>query len=324
MGPNTMARPQRRRQLLAGALALCGMGAGAPQAAVAATTAVTGAEAGAAAPSQVAGSQAVLLAHAGGQLEVLVDGHGPALVLLPSSLRDATDLAPLAQRLAAQGFQVLRPQPRGMGRSSPPPPDMTLATLADDVALAVTRLADGPAVIVGHAYGHWVARVTDVQHPRVVRGVVLLAAGAAQFPSGLVEALAVASDPQQPEAKRLQALAFSMFAPGNDPRPWLDGWHPQWRDAYRRAALQPPRAVWASVAHAPMLDLQAADDAWRPAASRKQWQDLFGDRVTVEVIAGAGHALVPEQPDAVAAALVRWVRQLPPARTWAAATAPKP
>jgi len=226
--------------------------------------------------------------------------------------------------LAAQGFQVLRPQPRGMGRSSPPTPDMTLATLADDVALAVTRLAEGPAVIVGHAYGHWVARVTDVQHPRVVRGVVLLAAGAAQFPSGLVEALAVASDPRQPEDQRLQALAFSMFAPGNDPRPWLDGWHPQWRDAYRQAALQPPRAVWASVAHAPMLDLQAADDAWRPATSRRQWQDLFGDRVSVEVIARAGHALVPEQPDAVAAALVRWVRQLPPPQTWAAAATLKP
>ena len=40
-------------------------------------------------------------------------------------------------------------------------------------------------------------------------------------------------------------------------------------------------------------------------------KDEFGDRVTVMVIPGASHALIPEQPQAVVNALVGWVKTLP-------------
>lgn len=244
------------------------------------------------------------------RIDVIVEGAGPAIVLLPSSLRDSEDFDPLAESIAAEGFQVLRPQPRGMGASSPPPPGMTLETLAADVAGVIGQLADGPAVVVGHAYGHWVARVTDLRHPRAVRGVVVLGAAACQFPPGMAEALAIASDPQRGDEERLAALRTCMFAPGNDPRPWLAGWHPQWRAAYRAAAQQPPRDEWSGRTHAPLLDLQGARDAWRPPATRGELRDAIGERVTVRLIEGAGHALVPEQPRAVARAIVDWVRQL--------------
>ncbi|UUX95011.1 alpha/beta fold hydrolase [Aquabacterium sp. J223] len=199
-----------------------------------------------------------------------------------------------------------------MGDSSPPPPGMTLDTLANDVALTIRRLADGPAVVVGHAYGHWVARVTDLRHPSLVRGVVVLGAAAKEFPPGLVEQLAIASDPAQPEARRLQALQASMFAPGHDPRPWLEGWYPQWRTAYRQAGQQPPKDVWFGRTHSPILDLQGAQDPWRPLATRNELKDLLPDRVTVQVIEHASHALVPEQPKAVADAIVGWIGRLPP------------
>lgn len=253
----------------------------------------------------------------GACIEVLVDeasGAAQPVVLLPSSQRDAHDLAELAQALQRRGHTVLRPQPRGMGRSSPPPPGMTLSTLAGDVGFAIERLGDGtPAVVVGHAYGHWVARVTDLEHPHLVRGVVVLGAAARNFPAGVADALAVASDPSRPDEDRLAALQQVMFAPGNDPRPWLEGWYPQWRAAYREAAQQPPRDVWFSSANAPVLDLQGAQDPWRPPATRDELRALFPDRVTVQVIEGASHALVPEQPAAVAQAIVDWVRRLPAA-----------
>lgn len=244
------------------------------------------------------------------RIDVIVEGAGPAIVLLPSSLRGSEDFDPLAEAIAAEGFRVLRPQPRGMGASSPPPPGMTLETLAADVAAVIGRLADGPAVVVGHAYGHWVARVADLRHPQAVRGVVVLGAAARQFPAGMAEALAIASDPQRSDEERLAALRTCMFAPGNDPRPWLAGWYPQWRAAYRAAAQQPPKDEWCAGTHAPLLDLQGAQDAWRPPATRAELRDAIGERVTVRVIEGAGHALVPEQPRAVARAVVDWVRQL--------------
>lgn len=252
-----------------------------------------------------------LLAFGEVQIDVIVDGDaGPTVVLLPSSLRDSEDFDVLADLLADQGLLVLRPQPRGMGRSSPPPAGMTLETLADDVARVVSCLASGPAVVVGHAYGHWVARVTDLRHPRLVRGVVLLGAAARRFPAGMAESLAIASDPQRDEQERLQALRLCMFAPGNDPRPWLHGWHPQWRDAYRQAAQQPPRDDWFACGHAPMLDLQGADDPWRPPATRQELARALGARVCVQEIANAAHALIPEQPHAIARAIVAWVGRL--------------
>lgn len=253
-----------------------------------------------------------LLVHGTGQIDVIVEGDGPAIVLLPSSQRDSDDFDELAALIASRGFRVLRPQPRGMGRSSPPPSGMTLATLAQDVALAIERLGAGRAVIVGHAYGHWTARVTDMNHAALVRGVVVLGASAKVFPPGMVEALAVAADPTQPEPARIEALKKSMFAPGNDPRSWLHGWHPALRTAYRQAGQQPPKDVWFNRTNSPILDLQGDQDPWRPASSRNELKDVLGDRVSVQVIRNASHALVPEQPQAIAQAIADWVKTLRP------------
>ncbi|HWH85128.1 MAG TPA: alpha/beta hydrolase [Burkholderiaceae bacterium] len=272
---------------------------------------------GLAAPAAATGRSHELLTQGETRIDVVIDrpaaGGGPAIVMLPSSQRDSLDFDDVAARVAQAGFVVLRPQPRGMGRSSGPPPDMTLSTLAGDVALTIERLAGGArAVVVGHAYGHWVARVADMNHPRLVRGVVVLGASAKTFPPGMTEALAVASDPSQPEAQRIEALEKSMFAPGNDPRSWLDGWHPHLRDAYRRAGQVPAKDQWFGTTHAPILDLQGAQDPWRPANTRDELKHLLGDKVTVRVIAHASHALVPEQPAAVAREIVDWVRTLAP------------
>ena len=48
-------------------------------------------------------------------IDVIVEGHGPAIVLLPSLARDSEDYDEVAEGLAAAGFRVLRPQPRGIG-----------------------------------------------------------------------------------------------------------------------------------------------------------------------------------------------------------------
>lgn len=244
-------------------------------------------------------------------IDVIVDGDGPAIVMLPSSLRDSEDFDEVAALIAARGFRVLRPQPRGMGRSSAPPPGMTLDTLAGDVAFTIERLGGGRAVVVGHAYGHWTARVTDMNHPALVRGVVVLGASAQVFPPGMAEALAIASDPTRPDPERLAALRLCMFAPGNDPTPWLQGWHPALRAAYRAAGQLPAKSVWFGRSHAPILDLQGGQDAWRPASTRNELKALLGDKVTVQVITQAGHALVPEQPRAVAQAIADWAQALP-------------
>lgn len=246
------------------------------------------------------------------RIDVLVDGAGPAIVLLPSSQRDSLDLDDVAGRIAAAGFSVLRPQPRGMAGSQGPMTHLTLNDLAQDVALVIERLGAGRAVVAGHAFGHFVARVAGLNHPQQVRGVAVLAGAARAFPPGLTEALDLAADATQPREQRLSALRMAFFAPGSDASAWLEGWHPALRDVYRAAAATPPKLAWWPVSHAPILDLQGDCDPWRPPASRHELQDILGGKVTVQVIEHASHAMLPEQPAAVASALTAWSRTLAP------------
>ncbi len=252
----------------------------------------------------------------GGEIDVLVDapanGSAPAVVLLPSSQRDSLDFDALALQLALRGLRVLRPQPRGMGRTTLPLDALTLHVLAQDVIATVQALGGGRAVLVGHAFGHFIARVADMDHPQSVRGVVVAGAAARVFPAGMAQSLDIASDAAQPRDSRIAHLQRAFFAPGNDPEDWLQGWHPELRAIYRAAGTVPPKDRWWTQAHAPLLDLQGADDPWRPPASRAELQELLGaERVAVEVIAQASHALVVEQPVAVAQAIAQWMNGLP-------------
>jgi len=94
-----------------------------------------------------------LVRYADVQVEVVAEGNGPAVVLLPSLARDSDDYDQVAEGLAAAGFHVLRPKPRGIGRSTGPMTNITLHDLARDIAEVVEKMGNGRAVIVGHAYG---------------------------------------------------------------------------------------------------------------------------------------------------------------------------
>ena len=61
---------------------------------------------------------------------------------------------------------------------------------------------------------------------------------------------------------------------------------------------------------APILDLQAAQDTVAPRHLANFLQQSLGQRVTIEVIENAGHALIPEQPGEVCRALSAWVCRL--------------
>ncbi len=245
-------------------------------------------------------------------IDVIVDGQGiQTVVLLPSLARDSEDYDAVADGLAKAGYRVLRPQPRGIGKSTGPMTGISLHDFARDIAETVKALGGGKAVIVGHAYGNWVARMTAVDHPQIVRGVVIAAAAAKQYDPKLTAAINVAGDPTKPEADRIKALQFAFFAPGSDPKGWLEGWHPGVRDNQRAAAAAVKQSDWWSGGTAPLLDLQAASDPFKPADKRQDMKDEFGARVTIALVQNASHALIPEQPEAVVEALVAWIKTLP-------------
>ncbi|HCQ45490.1 alpha/beta hydrolase [Achromobacter sp. LC458] len=246
----------------------------------------------------------------GASIEVLDQGQGPALVLLPSRGRGAQDFDELAERFVQAGYRVLRPQPRGIGGSTGPMSGITLHDLADDQAAVIRTVARQPVVMVGHAFGNWVARATGVDHPELVRGVVIVAAAAKQYPKGLSEHVDRSAELSLPDAERLKSIQYAFFAPGNDARVWLNGWYPDVSESQRLAGKATRQSDWWSGGAKPLLDLQAELDLFKPPATRNEIRDEFGDRVSVVVVPGAGHALVPEKPQAVVDAIAAWERTL--------------
>ena len=89
------------------------------------------------APPVAAPRQRLVLSEGPARIDVIVEGRGPAVVLLPSSQRDSEDFDEVAARIAAAGFKVLRPQPRGMGASTGPMQGLSLHVLAADVAATI-------------------------------------------------------------------------------------------------------------------------------------------------------------------------------------------
>jgi pimeloyl-ACP methyl ester carboxylesterase len=251
------------------------------------------------------------------RIEVIAEGSGPLVVLLPSRGRDSEDFDAVAAGIAAAGFRVLRPQPRGASRSLGPMKDLTLHDFARDIAAVIQHAGDGPAVIVGHAFGNWVARMTAVDYPQLVRGVVIVAAAAKAYPEGfpgakeLSEAVRKAGDLALPDAERLSYLRTAFFAPGNDAGVWLKGWHPQVDEAQSAAGRATRQSEWWPGGTAPMLDLQGALDPFKPRAMKNEMKEEFGERVKIVVIPNASHALMPEQPAAVVDAIVAWIATLP-------------
>jgi len=244
------------------------------------------------------------------QIDTIAEGKGPLIVLLPSRGRDSEDYDAVAAGLAREGFRVLRPQPRGMLASKGPLKEISLHDLARDVATVIERENAGPAVIVGHAYGNWVARMTAVDHPKLVRGVVLAAAAAKKYPPRLSALVSKSADMSLPEPERLAVIQELFFAPGNDPKIWLHGWWAEGSEAQRVAAANVKQSDWWAAGSVPLFDLQAASDPFKPKGTENELKDEFPDRVTITIIPNASHALLPEQPDAVVKAIAGWVRGL--------------
>ena len=242
------------------------------------------------------------------KLETYVDGEGPALVILPSYGRDGgTDFDDITGRLVGAGWKVLRPQPRGVARSQGPMTGVTLHDLADDIAAVVRVLGHGSAVLLGHAFGHALARMTATDHPDLVRAVILAASQASKVPPDIATAPLVVGDPTRPEAERLATLRKAFFAPSHDARPWLAGWYPATLRMQHEAAQAVPPSIYWACGRASMLEVFGALDPFKPSAYWHELQEQFGERVTSVMIEDASHALFPEQPDKVAQAMLPWL-----------------
>jgi pimeloyl-ACP methyl ester carboxylesterase len=243
-----------------------------------------------------------------GPIAVQAEGAGPAVVLIASLGRGADDFSDLAARLAAAGYRALALEPRGIGGSAAPLQGVTMADLSDDVAAVIAALGGGRATVVGHAFGNRVARMVATRHPDAVESVVLLACGGLVPPAAGVNAdMASVFNASLDDASRLEAVGRAFFAPGHDPAPWKDGWHAETAGAQIAATVGTAVDTWWAAGSADVLVVQPADDVVAVPENATRIVDLLGARARMVTIRDAGHALLPEQPEAVATQVLAWL-----------------
>ena len=254
------------------------------------------------------------LTRSSGAISYDVEGQGPCIVLIPSLGRGQEDFDGVAPRLLAAGFRLLRPEPRGIGGSAPIPPGADLHTLAADIAALIEAESAAPALVAGHAFGNWVARVTAYDHPALVSGVAMLAAVlGTEVDPDIRRSITASFDTDLPDGERLNHLRRAYFAPGNDASVWLSGWHKAVAEAQRRAQAATTDKGWLRAGERlPLLYLAAAQDAIAPPPDERRMREALGPKTRLVVVQDAGHALLPEQPQAVAEALIAFARSLPP------------
>lgn len=249
-----------------------------------------------------------------GRIEVLAQGEGPVIVLLPALGRGASDFDAVAMQLASAGYRVLRPQPRGIGRSVAPLIGISLHDYAADVATVIEQEKAGPALVVGHAFGNRVARILAGDRPELVTAVALVAAnvGKARSSPQIREAISNGADPALPDEERIKALQLAFFAPGNDASVWLQGWYPTALAAERLAGDLTAPDDDAAAGQVPVLHVQPAHDPLAAVGDSNFDRRRPARRASVVVIERASRAAVVEQPNAVSTALIGYARRLWP------------
>jgi pimeloyl-ACP methyl ester carboxylesterase len=245
---------------------------------------------------------------AGVRLELVVRGDGEPVLLLPSLGRSASDFDELMNALADAGFRAIALNPRGIGASDGPLHGITLHDLAADAARVLHARANGRAHVVGHAFGHRIACCLAVDHPGCVNRLVLLGAGGLVAPDPaartafkrfLTETLTT--------AERYEAIRTANFAPDSDASPWMDGWWTDVAHAQIEAARLSPSEQWWDGGAAQLLVVQGLDDKMAPPENGRMLASRLGSRVQLVEIPDAGHALLPEQPRRVAAAIIEFL-----------------
>lgn len=230
---------------------------------------------------------------------------GPSIVMLASLGRAGSDFDEVATKLAGAGCRVTLPEPRGIGGSVGPMEGLTLHDLAEDVAATIETVARGPVVLAGHAFGNRLARTTAADHARLVSRLVLLACGGlVEMPDEARKALVGCFDEALSPEAHLDCVRHGFFAEGNDPEVWREGWYPRVMLMQSSAVRRTPVEDWWEAGGQPMLVVQAVEDAIALPANAHDLKRRLGERVRLVELPHAGHAMLPEQPDAIVEAIL--------------------
>lgn len=258
-------------------------------------------------------------------------GAGAPLVILHGLFGSGRNWTAIARRLAARGWRVLTPDLRNHG-ASPWDSAMDYPAMAADLRTmldSTLTAEDPPPVVAGHSMGGKVAMRLALDHPGAVRAVIAVDVAPVTYGHGLESYARTMRDiPLKTVRRRADAdaalaetipepgirtfLLQNLVLPGPDDTPP----HPRWR--LNLAALiegmaditgwpDPPDGARFD---GPMLVLAGEASGYVRPEHHDAIRRLF-PAARVETIAGAGHWVHAEKPDATVTALGGFLDALP-------------
>ena len=226
------------------------------------------------------------------------------VVLVPSLGRPASDFDQLRPLLHDAGFNTVAIDPRPTFEGEP-----TLHDLAADTVTQLDALGIEEFHLIGHAFGNRLSRCITADFNGRVLSLTLLAAG------GLVEpeehiwiALANCFNTELNAEEHLENVATAFFADGNDASVWRDGWLSDVMTYQRKAVLTTPRDDWWGASVDRVLVVQSLHDAIAAVENGRRYVAESAPHARLVEISGAGHAMLPEQPAAIADAVVGFLK----------------
>ncbi|MBL4616433.1 MAG: alpha/beta hydrolase [Robiginitomaculum sp.] len=257
----------------------------------------------------------------GARIAVYAAGQGPRVMLLSSLGRSVSDFNELAESLHKAGFRTIAIEMRGVGASTNGTnvQNLSLFLLADDAAAAMVTdgvTANDMVYGIGHAFGNRVVRAVATRYPDNVGGLVLIASGGSQKlnpEQRVTKALMNSFNWRMLPNKRRDEIAYAFFADGNEiPKYWLNGWYEAGAKLQIQAVQATSVSDWrAAGGITPIMVLQGAKDRIAPPETTSDLLKRdFPERVQVIVIAQAGHAILPEQPDIVARKIINFLSKI--------------
>ena len=236
--------------------------------------------------------------------------EGPLVCLLPGQGGGIRRFEQLGHRLAAAGWRPVAINPRGAGESEGPLEGLTLHDLAGDVAGVVESLGDGPAVLIGNAFGNRLARCVAADRPDLVACIVLVCAGGKVPPDPIaLKAMLSMNDASLSDEELAEAARLSLFAEGSEVPEWFvrDNRSPKAAAAQGEALRRTDTADWWTGGSTQILVVQGMDDKIAPPENGHLLRAELPGRVLVEDIPDAGHAVLFEKPAEVASAILAFL-----------------
>ena len=221
--------------------------------------------------------------------------------------------------LAAAGFEVLAVDLPGYGLSAPLDP-CTLAGMAQAVLALIASRNAGPAVVVGHSMGGMVAQTMISQSPESVSALVLAGTSPAfgkpdgDWQRGFLQSRFAPLDAGVGMAGLAASLVPSMVGPGTAPAVMaaaqaLMAGVPE--AGYRRAVAAlvgfDGRARLAAIAVPTLVITGECDATAPPEVARRMAERIAGAQCVI--LAGAGHLLTMEQPEAFNTAVLAFLQR---------------